>query len=228
MYTYVHKCTYIDQCTYLHKDIFTCLHVYIFTYTFSHFHIYTVTHLHVCMFTFFIFTFSHIYRFTYIHTYLYTLGASWRASWPGVPLLVFLYRGVSQYTFRRTTRSRGGDSADRVVSCGCLTLFYLRRILTEQGYSSPGILGALTENKCARLMEIHEEPNKKTHGVRPHSQEWSRQTRRTNKVDNRRLRETHSSSVELKARAELDPGSTKQGSDEDTVPHHHVPRQAQR
>ena len=76
-------------------------------------------------------------------------------------------------------------------------------------------------------MEIHEEPNIKTHGVRPHSQEWSRQTRRTNKVDNRRFSETHSSSVELKARAELDPKSTRQGSNEDIVPHHHVPRQRQ-
>ena len=51
--------------------------------------------------------------------------------------------------------------------------------------------------------------------------------RRTNKVDNRRFSETHSSSVELKAKAELDPKSTKQGSDEDIVPHHHVPRQRQ-
>ena len=76
----------------------------------------------------------------------------------------------------------------------------------ESSDTTSAVASSNCRDGCARLMEIHEEPNKKTHGVRPHSQEWSRQTRRTNKVDHRRFRETHSSSVDWKVRAELDPG----------------------
>ena len=123
----------------------------------------------------------------------------------------------------------GVSSCSFISAVGELSCFFCFFVIHKQDSVktettlSEAFASNLTENKCARLMEIHEEPNIKTHGVRPHSQEWSRQTR----VDNRRFSETHSSSVELKARAELDPKCTKQGSDEDIVPHHHVPRQRQ-